>query len=644
MDVQEHFYDDDPRHGPADARTTLTETDYFFLGNGRIQAAVQVCRSGAATPLGLLIMDPERFGPKRAALTFDPDTGLRGTVVGIEVEGGIHEPQADDLRSEWIDPDRIPVVKVGWTDRGVEVEERFCCPSGVDPIVSREIRIRRLPAAASEASLVTGDGHRWPLPTAEAWLTYRLTEGRVEISQDQDRWPIVSGSRPGLARCATGTAWDRLFDAARRQLPAVISSSGAMDGSIWQYNREWVRDQAMVVIALAQMGAHELARTMLVRLLREFVTRDGDTIDSSEQRPNSEVELDQNGELLLALKAYVDWTGDLAVARDHWPIVRALAEFPLRAVFRHAESGLLHNRREYWERHHAHGIRDGMELTYQLFVSIGLESAAELAGRLGHSSEGQRWAQAAGDLRRAMLENERFGLVHEGCLIKRRGVDGKVQAAIETTPEAGLPDGVPLAEPAVHRLNPDTSAILPIAFEFIDPQGDLAGRTLEENEQLWNLRWEGGGYSRYHVSSEPDSPGPWAFPSVFVARALLEAEQDERLGRVLDWLLEIGGAPGTWFEFYGPRPVPPYPQVGIPPWTWAEIGILFLHHLAGVRPHPGGVTIRPRLPSRVPSLAADVRIGAHRLHLRVRRKGIGEATPIELPPLDGDTEVEAVVP
>ena len=72
MDMKEHIYADDPKVGHPDIRTYLEGVDYFFIGNGLIQAAVQVCRSGEGTPLGLLIMNPDRFGPKRAALPWLP--------------------------------------------------------------------------------------------------------------------------------------------------------------------------------------------------------------------------------------------------------------------------------------------------------------------------------------------------------------------------------------------------------------------------------------------------------------------------------------------------------------------------------------------------------------------------------------------
>ena len=101
MEVQEHFYADDPSRGPADAKTTLRGAEYFFLGNGFIQAAVQIAPAGDGTPVGLLIMDPERLGPKRAALSFDKDTGIAATGVSIEARGDGHAPRPGSVRAAW---------------------------------------------------------------------------------------------------------------------------------------------------------------------------------------------------------------------------------------------------------------------------------------------------------------------------------------------------------------------------------------------------------------------------------------------------------------------------------------------------------------------------------------------------------------
>ena len=94
-------------------------------------------------------------------------------------------------------------------------------------------------------------------------------------------------------------------------------------------------------------------------------------------------ELDQNGELLYALWAYAAWTGDVAFVTEHWDRISRVAAFPLMERFRDAESGLMHNKREFWERNDSFGVQDGYELAYQFWVSFGLSHAAELADLIG---------------------------------------------------------------------------------------------------------------------------------------------------------------------------------------------------------------------------------------------------------------------
>ncbi|MDH7513153.1 MAG: hypothetical protein QHH14_09425 [Clostridiales bacterium] len=391
-----------------------------------------------------------------------------------------------------------------------------------------------------------------------------------------------------------------------------------MDGSIWQYNREWVRDQSMLAVGLTLSGQHKTARVVLQRLLSEFITEEGQPIDSSEVRDDDEVELDQNGALLNALKHHVLWTGDVGLIKDNWEKIRAAAGFPLRHIFRHLPSGLLANTREYWERHRAFGIQKGMELAHQLFVSTGLADAALLSRLIGREKEGLYWEAEARRLKQAFLGDQRYGLVDEGRFIKRRSVDGSVQKSIEAVAEARLPEGVPLAKKGEHLLNPDTSAVLPIALEFVPADSPLARNTLAEVELLWNQAWKGGGYGRYHVSSEPDSPGPWPFPSLFVARAYAEMSEGEKVWRVLDWLNALPGAlSGSWFEFYGERIAPPFPQVGVIPWTWAEMIILLVHHVIGIRPQVDHLLIRPRILPGIKHIKASFPLRAVRLVLEI---------------------------
>jgi hypothetical protein len=635
MDMQEHFYVDDPATGHPDIRTRLADVDYFFVGNGRILAAVQVCRSGEGTPVGLLVMDPMTFGPKRAAITCDRETGLTDTMLAVRVGTSVHTPRPGATDASWDGIDGVPAVRVSWMTDSLRIEEMFYCPDRSSARLHRRVDITsadgrdaRIVLLAHQAS----DLEEHPLEvscnsTARALLAYEVVSTGdgygVATQWKRSTAPTRKAVHhwDGLATYRSGDReLDHMFTAARNQLPVAVDAAGRMDGSIWQYNLEWVRDQAHVAEALVRLGDQQLARTMLARLLDEFVSPRGDTVDSGRLRPIAEIELDQNGELLTALRTYVDWTGDIELVASRWSTIRHLAAFPLRSEFLHDPSGLLHNRREYWERHEGHGIEDGFELIHQFFVSLGLSDAAYLAGLTGNRPDRREWIRTAAALRRAMLDDAQHRLVENGHFIKRRGIDGAWQQTINAPPHCPLPDGIPLKDPRPHYLDPDTSTVLPVAYGYIDPKGKLAGKTLAYVDQLWNQEWDGGGYGRYNASSEADSAGPWPFASLFVARAYVEAGIDEKVWRILRWLArKPGGIAGTWFEFDGPRITPPYPQVGVTPWTWAELITLCLHHLVGVRPDSEGITIRPRLLEGLDHVDASFRVRGHRVELEVRR-------------------------
>ena len=640
MDVREHFYTEDPSRGPVDGKTTLAGVDYFFLGNGLIQAAVQVASAEGATPVGLLVMDPERLGPKRAGLTFDGQTGLSATALSLTDGTAVYAARGPSVKARWLPQSDDPVVEVAWRGGPYRVLEHFFCAAARSARVFRRVTVLRAAPGASRIRLRTGLAGR----PVEAGLSlranaspsvtfeYRLTRraGRASVdARIADGGAEPSGSRSVWADTAfcrfSDPLLDRFFAAAKFQLRAAVSASGRLDGSIWQYNLEWVRDQAFIAMALAMSGQAAVARTMLARLLSDFVSGEGATMDSSRFRPWQESEFDQNGVLLFAVASYLDWTGDRGLIEEHWKRIERTADFPLRPEFRHGPSGLLSNQREFWERHGAHGIRPGMELAHQLFVAMGLRSAGRIAALLGRGRKAAEWTAAAAALREAMLRSKRFSLVESGTFIKRRGVDGRVQEEIRPEEGSSFPGQTPLFGPGRHFLDPDTSSVLPIAWEFVDPAGRLARGTLASMETLWGQRWSGGGYGRYNVTSEPDSPGPWPFASLFVARAALEAGDGAKARRVLDWMGRVPGArAGSWFEFYGPRPVPPYPPVGIIPWTWAELIFLFIHHAAGVRPAEDALRVRPRLLPGQDRLEADLPLRGGRLELSVRRARRGE--------------------
>lgn len=640
MEVKEHFYSDDPSRGPVDGKTTLEGVDYFFLGNGLIQAAVQVTPADGATPVGLLVMDPERLGPKRAALTFDERSGIAATALSLIEPGLVRAARGASVRARWLPGVPDPRVEVAWRSGPYRVTEVFFCPDMRSARLLRRVAVTRVAAGGSAVRLKTGVGaaavetrldFRGP-GTKTAAFEYRLSRrgGRpsvaVSLARDPGSEPEAAAYWQDTSQCRfSDPLLDRFFAASKFQLRAAVAASGRLDGSIWQYNLEWVRDQALIALALTMSGQFGPGRTILARLLTEFVSDEGATMDSSRLRSWEESEFDQNGVLLFALESYVRWTGDREIVLEHWDKVEKAAAFPLRRRFRHGPSGLLVNRREFWERHEAHGVRMGMELAHQLFVAMGLQSAARLAGLLGRTGKARAWSGAAEGLREAMLKDAKYSLIESGRFIKRRGLSGDVQEEIRPLPGSSLPRQAPLFEPGRHLLDPDSSAALPIVWEFVDPAGALSRATLASMETLWDQRWKGGGYGRYHVTSEPDSPGPWPFPSLFIARALFEAGDDRRARRVLDWLGRVPGArAAAWFEFYGPRPVPPYPQVGLIPWTWAELVFLFVHHLLGVRPEENALRLRPRLLRGLTRMEADLPLRSGRLEISVRKARRGE--------------------
>ncbi len=632
IDVQEHVYADDPKSGPPDVRTYLKDVAYFFLGNGHIQAVIQSAPSGEGTPLGLLIQDPEKLRRKRDALTMDAVAGLEPTQISIV--SGEREFRAVNPDVVWRDGAEIPEVVAAWPAGPVRVRESFSCPRASEPLMVRDIRFINPGERSETIRYRTGNGDRTMeetivlSPGAETGriLAYRLGPDRSSVRVDVlPKLPEPDGAFGAWARAAHFRFDDpglhHLVQACARQLPAVFSATGRVDASIWQYNREWVRDHSFMAEGLTLTGHLDMAGILLRRLLSDFVSEEGDCLDSSERRAPDDVELDQNGELLLALKEYVLWSGDREIVSEYWPKIRAAAEFPLHPEFRDPVSGLLTNRREFWERHAAFGIEPGFELMYQVYPSLGLAAAAEMARWAGREEEAGRWQDASVRLRDVVLSHPKYRMIDERGFIKRLRRDGSVQNTIIPQPCSGLPAGVPLAAPIAHFLRPDASTALPIALGFL-PAGDPACRaTLAALEELWNQDWTMGGYGRYHFSSEADSSGPWPLIGFLIARAYVEAGQPQPVQRILSWLESLPSArSGAWFEMHGDRIAPPYAQIGIIPWAWAETAMLAVRHILGFRPRENGLEFRPRLLPDSGGVHGDIPFRGRRLSFNLRQE------------------------
>ena len=626
IDVKEHIYDDDPAQGHVDVRTCLKDVSYFYIGNGHIQAAIQHAPSGEGTPLGLIFMNPQVLGKKRDSFSFDPDSGYEKTMLSISGDA-VATPA--DVKAGWLVDNSFPAVKAEWSTNKLRIIELFYCPDQNEPYLLRKVELKN--TSDSPMKLVVKTGLRDyeiekeikiaadQVRTLYVRYSFEAYDSLVEMEFSKDL-PLPATARQYWEQTSHidfhHPLMNRYFNASSYQLPASMSRSAIVDASIWQYNREWVRDHSFMALGLVYGGHHEMAAILINRLLKDFVSPDGDTYDSSEKRDPEDVELDQNGTLLYVLKNYVLWTGDTGILKKHWKKIVKIADYPFKKIFRHEKSGMFYNSREYWERHKIYGIEPGIELPYQVFPAVGLSAAAILARLISKNDVAKRWDSAAAHLKEAILNHPEYSLVDDRGFVKRRGLDGKVQETITPSASSGLPEGVPLAADIEHPLNPDTCAAQPIALGFVPPDSEIAAKTLTHLELLWNQGWEYGGYGRYNMNSEPDSHGAWPFPSLFMARAYLETGDYEKVWRIMDWLNTISGAEScSWFEMYGPRISPPYAQVGITPWTWAEMLTLFTHHLCGIQLEENFIRIRPKLIPGVDNIEGSFPLRGHRLHI-----------------------------
>jgi len=651
---EEHIYFDDPLVGHPDVRTRLKDAEYFFFGNGLIQGAVQYSPSGEGSPFGLLIMDPEELNMKRNALTMNQSSGLSDTAILIS-EKDTTGVFGDNGKIRWKKKAELPQIEVLWNFRDIKITELIYCPDRKNPSVIREVILENYAEERREIQINTS------VPGKE--LQYKIILNQGEQKNIYINYTLLMGKRIGLTLLdktelsGSRNFWkntariksdyspiERFFSASAFQLPSMISANGKMDASIWQYNREWVRDHSFMCLGLIYSGHFTPARKFLERLLCEFVSYEGDTIDSSEKRNYDEVELDQNGELLYTINEYFKWTGDNDFIIKHSEKIILVAEFPLKSEFMDMESGLLHNKREYWERHSLHGITDGFEFAYQMWVIKGLEAATSMARecKFGYPD---KWEADVKRLYNNLFDENKSGLIIKDRLIKRKDRDGHISETINPKAECGLPEGIPLMKKGKHSLNPDSSVSQAIVYNLINSKSDLAVRTMETIEELWNQAWGSGGYGRYNLSSEPDSPGPWPFPSLFIARAYHKMGNYDKVEQVLNWLDKIPGRhSGSWFENYGEKISPPYPQVGIPPWTWAEIIMLVIKEILGVEPERNYIRIKPALLPSMNYLEATITIREMIIDLKII-KTYKEKEPeiIYIPLLKGKVSVSVEI-
>ncbi len=648
----------------ADTRTNAGGMQYWFLGNGKLIAALQtVQKAGVGTHCGLILLSPAHIAPKHSSLLYNEYGGLSSSRLFVEIDTVRVGP---DLHAtlHWEYPSSVPTIVIEWEAGDYRVREEIWCPARTSALV-RTVTVKN--AGASPGNVLAGmylganqdyfDEHSYDAANGIATATgyHRLQVFAFARSALRLKDVIVDFGRldPGQSDAATlGIALDEeakeilkrgvdalkaesaeywlskatittdsllishLFRTSQSGFRAIVGNNGKMNGGPFQYAGEWVRDSSMSAMGATLAGLPEVGGAILERLVAEKVDDEGRASETGTYWPDETVELDQNGELLYAVRQHWVWTGDDRLIKKQWPRLRNAAEFVLRPAFRDEDPGLLKSAREFWERMPIHGFTPAYELAYQVWNIVGLRAAAEMAAHAGDAASQERWLQFAERLRKATFEHPKFALIDEGRLLKRRLVTGEPQHIVVPPDRTKLAEGMPLRLERSPRCNPDATLAFPIIFGLVEPTGEIANRTLAALETLWNQRWPGGGYGRYDVTSEPDSPGPWPFASMFIARAYLENGDSEKVWRVLRWLGDVqGGASGAWFEFYGERPIPPLPRIGVIPWAWAEMQMLIVTQILGVRPGPTELLVRPRLLAGMKHVEARLPFNGHFLSL-----------------------------
>ena len=649
-----------------DFRTNNFGLEYYLLGNGLILTALQTSpKPESGTHCGLLFMSSEHFCRKMSTYLFHPEQGLQNTRFSLVVDGKNYSPEYENSTVRREHPDRIPTIILEWNAGDCRIREELMCPIN-DSALVRTVTVENKSAASVHADGIIllypnlmlfdeyyvdreratlaatgyqtmemfclneatpGDRHLnikfGEIPsggkkTSIVVLTLNLPRARFEkkglparVKETKTYWgqrTFVDTNNAGL---------NHLFQSSSTGLRAAVSQKGKMDSGIWQYNFEWVRDQSMVAAGSVMCGHADIAEVSLRRILDRSVDGDGRARDASRHRPPETIELDQNGELLYSLWTHWIWTGNDSIIRHDWPKIKAVANYVLRPEFLNPATGLLKNSREFWERDPGFGVKEGYELAYQVWNIVGLELVADIARHMKDPASARTWFEASAKMKSSFLHDPKFSFVRNGMFVKRLLPNGDVQTTFEPPNRKSMPPGVPLNVEKVSYCDPDTASVYPIILGLIDPKSPIAAKTLESMEQLWNQRWTAGGYARYNVTSEPDSPGPWPFPTMYLVRAYFDAGNDEKAWRSLDWLLKApGGKAGAWFECYADRPVPP---LGIVPWTWAELAIFFVYHLLGVRPTKNELIVHPRLMSSLDKAKATLTLRGQTIDLTISR-------------------------
>jgi len=659
----------------CNAQDQLTDQSYLFgreyyvLRSGRAKMIIQADKVSLGPAFSYMLFDAQNTSQtsrKKKAFNYNEDKGFYSSALEVKMKDFSFTALGQNTTTRWITEEGIPCVEATWWASGIKVREVIMPVS--DGIFKRTITLESADLVAAdtvdvkasvsepatiaknnvlvvekkEASVSLTVKGEYPVhvsPSKEnldigplvfmpggkkVIETYLIVDipgasGKIQVEKASSIENIIPDEKKRASvkwensnTIATGDSIvDHMYDACRFILPGYISDEGKMDAGIFEYGNQWVRDASNTALGVIHAGEFELARDVLNHILETMITDNGTTMIADEFANPDREQFDQMGELVHALKCYVDWTGDASLVSEYKEKIVAMIERPLSPVFRDS-TGMVHNRREFWER----TFDDGYELAYQTWMIQGLRDAADLSEYLGTEQKSAYWRKEADRIQKSMLTDPEFALVDNGHLIKRRNVTGFIADTIHFK---GWVKGAPASVESCSRLMPDATMALPIAMDLVDPKSDLSENTLSELEKLWNRRWSMGGYDRYNTSSQGDQPGPWTFATAFIMRAQHEAGQLDKSRRSLEWLFNnAGGQTGAWLE-----EIPVIKNweccSGLIPWTTAEVSYFVIHHLFGIKFTGTQMVIKPALYKTNSSVKANIRYRKGRIDLEINR-------------------------
>ena len=439
-----------------------------------------------------------------------------------------------------------------------------------------------------EGEVVPGQGLRLV-------VEYRARDRRERIDAGVQRVTTHPDAAPGELPVRLAVQSARSIQGIR----SVVDRAGRFDASVWQYGYEWGQDAAMVAMAAAYCGEHEIAWRILENTLDRLVDHDGRVAESSRFRGGDLAELNANGAVLSAAATCALLSGEGDRLRARIDVLRRLGELVVDAS-NGTDSGLIEGRRDLWERLPWMGVEEGADIATNSFVARGLLDISPILRSLGEEESADRWERRARELVETMFSEQTGRFIEDGHLIHRRLRGGDVAETMQGTTDYDdlryrpyIPVGSTPGSP--RRSVPDSVEALPILHDLLPSDSAVAGASLDRlDAELWDATGIGG-YLRSPVESDPDSPGPWPFVTAWMAEAELRTGRLGRALRTTNWLLDRAGHAGSWHEYYGPLRSSPAPPVGIIVWGWAQYLLLCIRGWYGIELSGSSLRIAPRL-------------------------------------------------